>query len=114
MLSDRRKPFIIGHSQAVTLPGTMQISKEGVSMAAGDRLILMDTTGEVPEDQLFQFFMEQVEPAFRRGGIPKAKNSADWGIHPRQAKPVSPVSPVSHAGGGCSYPAAQYPISHLL
>jgi hypothetical protein len=43
----------------------MQISKEGVSMAAGDRLIIMDTTGEVPEDKLLQFYMQYVEPAFQ-------------------------------------------------
>ena len=34
-------------------------------MAAGDRLIIMDTTGEVPEDKLLQFYMQYVEPAFQ-------------------------------------------------
>ena len=33
-------------------------------MAASDRLIIMDTTGEVPEAKLLQFFMQYVEPAF--------------------------------------------------
>lgn len=65
MLSTRRKPFPIGGSKAVTLPGGMDISDE-VSIAAGDRLLIMDTTGEVPEDKLLQFYMEYVEPAFQR------------------------------------------------
>jgi hypothetical protein len=65
MLSDRRKPFATGQSQGITLPAAMQISKEGISMAASDRLILMDTTGEVPEAKLLQFFMQYVEPSFQ-------------------------------------------------
>ena len=54
MISTRRKPFATGQSQGITLPAAMKISKEGISMAAGDRLIIMDTTGEVPEDKLLQ------------------------------------------------------------
>ena len=50
MISTRRKPFPTGQSRAVTLPAAMDISDE-VSMAASDRLIIMDTTGEVPEDK---------------------------------------------------------------
>ncbi len=65
MISTRRKPFTTGQSQGVTLPAAMQISKEGISMAAGDRLIIMDTTGEVPEDKLLQFYIQYVEPAFQ-------------------------------------------------
>ena len=42
----------------------MEISEE-VSMAASDRLIIMDTTGEIPENKLLQFFMQYVEPAFQ-------------------------------------------------
>jgi len=64
MLSTRRKPFPIGQSTGVTLPGSMQISNE-VSMAASDRLLLVDTTGEVPEDKLLQFYLQYVEPAFQ-------------------------------------------------
>jgi hypothetical protein len=64
MLSTRRKPFPIGQSTGVTLPGSMQISNE-VSMAASDRLLLVDTTGEVPEDKLLQFYIQYVEPAFQ-------------------------------------------------
>jgi len=65
MLSTRRKPFPIGGSKGVTLPGGMKVSDE-VSIAASDRLLLMDTTGELSEDRLLQFFMESVEPAFQR------------------------------------------------
>jgi len=64
MISTRRKPFPTGQSRAVTLPAAMDISDE-VSMAASDRLIIMDTTGEVPEDKLLQFYMQYVEPAFQ-------------------------------------------------
>lgn len=63
MISTRRKPFPIGQSTGVTLPGSMKISNE-VSMAASDRLVLVDTTGEVPEDKLLQFFMQYIAPAF--------------------------------------------------
>jgi len=65
MLSDTRKPFKTGQSKGITLPASMQISDEGISMAASDRLILMNTTGEVPETKLLQFFMQYVHPAFQ-------------------------------------------------
>ena len=65
MLSDRRKPFATGQSKGITLPSAMQINEKGISMAASDRLILMDTTGEVPEAKLLQFFMQYVEPSFQ-------------------------------------------------
>lgn len=65
MLSDTRKPFKTGQSKGITLPASMQISDEGISMAASDKLILMNTTGEVPETKLLQFFMQYVEPAFQ-------------------------------------------------
>ncbi|MFC1929715.1 hypothetical protein ACFLW6_02455 [Chloroflexota bacterium] len=64
MIATRRKPFNTGQSRGVTLPGKMTISNE-VSMAASDRLLLVDTTGEVPEDKLLQFYMQYVEPAFQ-------------------------------------------------
>jgi hypothetical protein len=63
MISTRRKPFPIGQSTGVTLPGSMTISNE-VSMAASDRLLLVDTTGEVPEDKLLEFYVRFIEPAF--------------------------------------------------
>ena len=60
--STKRKPFPIGQSRGVTLPASMEIS-DAISMAASDRLIIMDTTGEVPQAKLLQFFMQYVEPA---------------------------------------------------
>ncbi len=33
-------------------------------MATSDRLAVLDTLGEVPEDKLFQFFLQYVQPAF--------------------------------------------------
>ncbi len=65
MPSTRRRTFAIGGSKAVTLPWGMEIGRE-LSIAAGTRLLIADTTGEVPEDKLLQFFMEHVEPAFQR------------------------------------------------
>ena len=64
MIATKRKPFATGQSKAVTLPGKMKIADEGVSMAASDRLILMDTLGEVPEDKLLQYFMQYVASSF--------------------------------------------------
>lgn len=65
MQSTRRKPFTIGGSKGVTLPQGMTIGEE-VSMAAGDRLLLVDTSGEIPDYKLMQFFIDYLEPAFQR------------------------------------------------
>src|SRR4030066_177803 len=65
MIATRRKPFATGQSKGITLPGKMKISDEGVSMAASDELIIMNTTGKVPEAKLLQFFMQYVQPAFQ-------------------------------------------------
>lgn len=64
MLADRRRTFQIGGSRGITLPGTLPIGAE-VSMAAG-RLLLIDTTGQIPEDKLWEFLTEQLEPLFLR------------------------------------------------
>jgi hypothetical protein len=64
MLSTRRKPFVIGGSKGVTLPQGMTIGEE-VSMAAGERLLLVDTSGEIPDHKLLQFFIDYLEPAFQ-------------------------------------------------
>ena len=85
MISTRRKPFPIGQSKGVTLPAAMQISDE-VSMAASDRLILMDTTGEVPEAKLLQFFVQYVESAFQNWWqSQKQSNSKRGGFRVMQA-----------------------------
>jgi hypothetical protein len=73
MQSTRRKPFQIGGSKGVTLPQGMTIGGD-VTMAASSRLLLMDTTGETPEDKLLQFFIDYVEPAFQ-----------SWNQSPKQA-----------------------------
>ena len=78
MIATRRKPFATGQSKGITLPGKMKISDE-VSMAASDRLIIMDTTGEVPEDKLLQFYMQYVEPAFENWWQAQKRTSKQLG-----------------------------------
>ncbi len=99
MISTRRKPFPIGQSTGVTLPGSMQISDE-VSMAASDRLVIIDTTGEVPEDKLLQFYMQYVEPAFQNWWQSQKQTSKQRGGFrviqagaPAPAKAVKPPEP---------------------
>lgn len=65
MIATRRRPFPIGGSKAVTLPGGMVIGNE-VSMSAGDRLLIMDTSGEIPERKLLEFLTQYVEPVLLR------------------------------------------------
>jgi len=63
MPSTTRKPFSIGGSQGITIPQGMNIG-EKVTVAADDRLMLVDVTGEVPEDRLTDFFVTDVKPKF--------------------------------------------------
>ena len=49
---------------AVTLPAGLPLGQR-VSLAAGKRLVLIDTTGEASEDHLLEFLRHQVEPVFR-------------------------------------------------
>jgi len=93
MISTRRKPFPIGQSKGVTLPAAMQISEE-VSMAASDRLILMDTTGEVPEAKLLQFFMQYVEPSFQNWWEAQKRASKSGGFRVMQAGAPAPAKAV--------------------
>ncbi len=94
MPSFRRKPFPTGRSKGITLPASMQISEE-VSIASGERLVLMDTTGEVPEDKLLQFYMDQVEPAFQRWWErQKQATPKPGGFQVMQEEKPSVVSPV--------------------
>lgn len=64
MIMAKRRTFQIGGSRAVTLPGGIMIGEQ-VSMAA-NRLLLMDTTGQIPEGKLSEFLTEHLEPAFWR------------------------------------------------
>lgn len=59
MIAVRRHTFQIGGSRVVTLPGGRIIGDE-VSIAA-NRLLLMDTNGEIPEAK---FLKERLEPTF--------------------------------------------------
>ena len=94
MISTRRKPFPIGQSTGVTLPGSMKISDE-VSMAASDRLVIMDTTGEVPEDKLLQFYIQYVEPAFQNWWqSQKQATSKRGGFRTMQAGAPAPAKTV--------------------
>lgn len=81
----------------------MSVTDE-VSIAAGDRLLIMDTKGEVPEDKLLQFYMEHVEPVFqhwwesqkRSAGQPAAERGGIRAMQdegPSRAKPVKPAEP---------------------
>ena len=63
MASTTRKPFTIGGSKGITIPQEMTIGEE-VSMAANDRLLLVDTKGEIPQDKLYEFFLTNVQPNF--------------------------------------------------
>jgi purine-binding chemotaxis protein CheW len=49
---------------AVTLPAGLPLGQQ-VSLAAGKRLLLIDTTGEASEGHLLDFLRRHVEPAFR-------------------------------------------------
>jgi len=94
MLSDRRKPFATGQSKGITLPAAMQINEKGISMAASDRLILMDTTGEVPEAKLLQFFMQYVEPSFQNWWEAQKRASKSGGFRVMQAGAPAPAKAV--------------------
>jgi hypothetical protein len=95
MQSTVRKPFIIGRSKGVTLPGTMQILEE-VSMAASDRLLLLDTTGKIPHEELLQFFTNYVQPAFeqwQKGREHKEATAKSGGFRPMEAEEPAQAKP---------------------
>ena len=100
MIATKRKPFATGQSKGITLPGKMKISDEGVSMAASDELIIMNTTGKVPEAKLLQFFMQYVQPAFQNWWQAEQRASKQPGGFrvmqaeaPAPAKEVKPPEP---------------------
>ena len=65
MSSTTRKTFPIGGSTGITIPQEMADSKvEEVTMAANDRLLLVDSKGEIPPDKLQEFFWKYIEPNF--------------------------------------------------
>lgn len=95
MQSTVRKPFVIGRSKGVTLPGTMQISDE-VSMAANDRLLLLDSTGKIPHEALLQFFTNYVQPAFeqwQKGREHKETATKKGGFRPMEGEEPTQAKP---------------------
>ena len=107
MIATRRRTFQIGGSRGVTLPGGREIGEE-VSMAV-NRLLLMDTTGEIPEAKLLEFLKDELEPAFWRWWEPQKKPKTTVGrgafkpqeveVKPLQATPSSvAVSPGFYPG----------------
>lgn len=59
----RRKNVDVGKtSKAMILPSLLEIGLE--SSMAGNRLILSDPRGEIPEDQLLKFYENVIEPQF--------------------------------------------------
>ncbi len=101
MLSTRRKPFQIGGSKGVTLPQGMTLGEE-VTMAAGNRLLLMDTTGEISGDKLLQFFIDYVEPAFQNWKESQKRPATQPGgfrvMQQKELPEVLPVKPLEAEG----------------
>src|SRR4030042_1283280 len=107
MISTRRKPFATGQSRGITLPAPMDISEE-VSMAASNRLIIMDTTGEVPEAKLLPFFMQYVEPAFQNWWqAEKRASKRPGGFRVMQAGAPAPARAVKATEPTVAKPEAQ-------
>ena len=99
VVSVRRRTFQIGRSRGVTLPGTMKIGEE-VSMAAkGDRLLLLDTAGEIPESKLSEF-LERFDAMFwtwwesQKGADAVASEKQAGGLVSALEVVVIPESPV--------------------
>jgi len=101
MQSTRRKPFAIGGSKGVTIPQGMTIGEE-VSMAAGERLLLVDTSGEIPDYKLLQFFIDYVEPAFQNWKEAQKQGSTKPGgyraLHHESPQAVMPAKPLEAEG----------------
>ena len=65
MSSTTRKKFPIGGSTGITIPQEMtDPNVEEVTMAANDRLLIVDGKGEIPPDKLQEFFWKYVESNF--------------------------------------------------
>ena len=82
MITARRRVFKTGASKAVTLPKSCRI-EEAVTMAGGSHIILVNTTGQIREDDLMRFFVRYLEPMFwdwwraeQRKGV--CNNLSDW------------------------------------
>ena len=100
MLKMRRRNFHLGGSRAVTLPGGIQIGEE--STMAGNRLLILDPTGNISEDSLLEFLTEKVEPLFwewwkerkpKQVAAEEGRSYVPQEGGPSQAKPVKPAEP---------------------
>ena len=111
MQSTRRKPFVIGGSKGVTLPQGMTIGEE-VSMAAGDRLLLVDTSGEIPDYKLLQFFIDYLEPAFQSWkDSQKQVNTKPGGFRAMQQEAPQTIIPVKpFEAEGVATPQPDVPV----
>ncbi len=68
MLKDRRRVVQVGNSVAVTIPSSLEKGKEAT--LAANRIMVVDPMGEIPEDDLFQFLRDVIEPAlYEPGGL---------------------------------------------
>ncbi len=106
MIAAKRRTFQIGGSKAVTLPGGRIIGDE-VTMAA-NRILIMDTTGEIPEDKLLEFLKEQLEPTFWRWweSQKQSKTASESGaFKPQEAKETQTQA----KPGGVAVPPGFFP-----
>lgn len=62
MIKSRRKNYQLGGSKAVTYPSDTTVGEEAT--LAGNRLLLIDPTGQIHEDDLAEFLEAYVEPTF--------------------------------------------------
>jgi predicted RNA-binding Zn-ribbon protein involved in translation (DUF1610 family) len=111
MLSTRRKPFTIGGSKGVTLPQGMTIGEE-VTMAGKENLLLMDTSGQIPDAKLLEFLIHYLEPAWQSWQEQEQQMAAQHkGFRPLQrgASAVAPAKPVE--AEGVAQPQPEIPVA---
>jgi hypothetical protein len=61
-IKDRRKLIKLGGSDVVSIPSLVSRGEEAT--IAGNRLLLIDPRGEIPEDELLEFLENRLEPEF--------------------------------------------------
>ena len=60
MLKSRRRNYRQGGSLVMTLPAALELGRE--STLAGNRVLLVDPRGQIPEADLLEFMERFVEP----------------------------------------------------
>jgi len=68
----RRKIYKIGGTRAIQIDSDLVQGEVATTVA--DRLFLVDPRGEIPEQELQEFFEEHLEPAFWKWREQKKKN----------------------------------------